>query len=261
MKVYLSIDWDYFIDATATERITLFPDGGNEFVSSGLSDIIWSGRYSGSMLSAAKGFNRKISDMGVLKEEYDLLKKYLARQVGYVESMGVAESHSMAYSMFSADLEKNEQCVIINIDFHHDLYTNTEGSVDCGNWLTELYREGKVSKLHWVAREDSEELPDGYISCSAVQRTKDLASVLAQYPEVEGIFICRSGVWSPPHLDSKLIGLIKAFSGSHNQATSSMKNRYTKQFKFAVEQAYAQDKWMHEQFNAIKNKKKGVSEV
>lgn len=44
MKTFLSIDWDYFIGASANERILLFPDGGNEnlqrlcWILSGLQD-------------------------------------------------------------------------------------------------------------------------------------------------------------------------------------------------------------------------------
>ena len=33
MKI-LSIDWDYFIEATAEQRCTLFPDGGSENIPS-----------------------------------------------------------------------------------------------------------------------------------------------------------------------------------------------------------------------------------
>ena len=33
MKRILSLDWDYFVNATAAQRYTLFPDGGNENIS------------------------------------------------------------------------------------------------------------------------------------------------------------------------------------------------------------------------------------
>ena len=41
----LSIDWDYFIKATANEREFMFPDGGNEDLPESVQNSVWASHY------------------------------------------------------------------------------------------------------------------------------------------------------------------------------------------------------------------------
>ena len=46
MKRFVSIDWDFFIDATAEERLLMFPDGGTENLPDSIKKYVWDSRYS-----------------------------------------------------------------------------------------------------------------------------------------------------------------------------------------------------------------------
>lgn len=224
MKTFLSIDWDYFIGASAKERILLFPDGGNENLPAFVLDIIWASRYGGSERFAERHSDvRRIADIGVLESELKILE-------GFIEKCGVpvvaAESHKEAYSVFTRMLGAKEKCDVVNIVYHHDVYKNREGSVDCGNWLSELHRVGKVNNLIWVARDDSDEAPKDFKKKMTVRT--DMAKVLSDMAVPDCIFICRSGAWSPPHLDARLNDLLeKVYS-------EPLPDRYTNEFKEGV---------------------------
>ena len=232
MKTFLSIDWDYFIDATANERAMMFPDGGNEKYTDFLLNIIWTIRYEGSMRAAEHSSEyRKMTDIGVLENELQMLTNYL-------EERGlravVAESHREAHDLFLEQLGTNEKFNLVNIDFHHDLYKNRAGIVDCGNWISELLSAGRINHLTWVARSDSDETPEPHNTNKQITRTFDLEAVLSAMDEPDCVFICRSGVWSPPHLDTRLNGLIT------KAEAEPMFVRYTKEFKKEVDDYHEQ---------------------
>lgn len=73
----LSLDWDYFIDATADERFALFPDGGNENMPYGLQNIIWNGRY----MSHNNPELKQLKDIGIKQGEPTTLYKLLKHTV------------------------------------------------------------------------------------------------------------------------------------------------------------------------------------
>lgn len=226
MKTFLSIDWDYFIDATAYERAMMFPDGGNENLPDFLLDLIWISRYEGSIRAAEHRMEmRRITDIGVLEKELQLLTDYL-------EERGlravVAESHREAHDLFLSHLSAKEKFNLVNIDFHHDLYKNRAGIVDCGNWISELLSAKRINELTWVARSDSGELPKLHDKNKYITVTDDLGAVLSAMDEPDCVFICRSGVWSPPHLDERLNELIIKADAE------PLFDRYTKEFKEEV---------------------------
>lgn len=232
MKTFLSIDWDYFIDATANERAMMFPDGGNENLPDFLLNIIWITRYEGSMRAAEHSSEmRKITDIGVLEKELQML-------INYLEERGlravVAESHSEAHDLFLSQLSSKEKFNLVNIDFHHDLYKNRAGIVDCGNWISELLSAGRINHLTWVARSDSDELPKPHNNNKQITRTFELEQVLSAMDEPDCVFICRSGVWSPPHLDKRLNDLVTRVDAE------PLHDRYTKEFKEEVNSQHEQ---------------------
>lgn len=190
----LSIDWDYFINATATQRALLFPDGGNENISYTLQDFIWDSRYSGSP---------ELKDIDILRDDYftahhiifNFYSEAYPRRV-----MMVTVSHRWIYDFIKQFTKKNEQFEVYNIDFHHDMYNfrNEEGEVHCGNWVNCLFKERPNMKYFWIKREDSDtELPIGRRPPCETKKLKDIEDL-----SFDAIFICRSDCWSPPHLDN-----------------------------------------------------------
>lgn len=202
MKRVLSVDWDYFINATAHQRAMLFPDGGNENISYTLQDFIWNSHYS-SPRSA------ELRNIGILKREYnlthDILRKFVDK---YLHSwianphreVLVAVSHRWIYDFVIERTRAKEEFEVYNVDFHHDMYhlRSKDQEVNCGNWVNCLLEKRPKMKYHWVKREDSDDevLGGAKVDCADC-KLRDLADL-----EFDYVFICRSDCWSPPHLDS-----------------------------------------------------------
>lgn len=197
MKRILSIDWDYFINATDVQRYMLFPDGGNENISYELQDFIWNSRYA----------NPKLKTIGVLKNDYelihDMLRKFTAKCL--LNSSENTEalctvSHKCIYYFIMQRTDKDEEFEVYNVDFHHDMYCykTREQEVNCGNWVNCLIEQRPNTQYYWIKREDSDdEVIGGYkVPCEVktLEEIKDL--------DFDYVFICRSDCWSPPHLDN-----------------------------------------------------------
>lgn len=209
----LSIDWDYFPRATMEDRLEMFPDGGNEDIDSNLLDFIWQGRY-----ASFDRLDKIETDLGELDELYRKLDRYADTNTPIM----VSDSHRYMYGFTTALSSLHDMVHVYNIDFHHDLYGIVKGDndVDCGNWGNWLYERGGVgedSSYVWVSREDSDG-PEGgmpgYASrCVGIQG-------LELPDHIDGIYICRSGVWSPPHLDSGFIQMYTRVMATINPENS-----------------------------------------
>lgn len=202
MKRILSIDWDYFINATAVQRVLLFPDGGNENISYTLQDFIWNSHYS-SPASA------ELRNIGILAIEYNTIHNILRKFIDKYLYSNVANphrevlvtvSHRWIYDFIIKRTKKNEEFEVYNVDFHHDMYNlkTKDQEVNCGNWVNCLFEKRHRMNYYWVAREDSERkvLGGEPVECKSID-LKDLENLDFDY-----VFICRSDCWSPPHLDT-----------------------------------------------------------
>lgn len=199
MKRFLSIDWDFFIDATAEERIILFPDGGNENLATSLREYIWDSRYRDPKLE-------KITvDMDALKYVQKLCRAFCGECC-------ITESHKYAFDFIMENTTPDERFEVYNIDFHHDLYDFGHKRVNCGNWVTKLREKRPNMKYVWVSRPDSEKLSQVDVEVSILQMSFD-AFVSRCGSDYEGlfdhIFLCRSDMWSPPHLDKYFRRLVR----------------------------------------------------
>jgi hypothetical protein len=204
MKRILSIDWDYFVDVNDKERTLLFPDGGTEFISGTLSDMIWGMRYLDSIRFNEKSPNefRKLTDIPI-KPEYKKLRKVIRDQDSSVPVM-VVDSHSHIVQFLEDVYPDETDFEIYNIDFHHDIYGTSRGEdINCGNWLRILIESGKVSKVVWVRDKDSDMYEKD--KSLGVEDVLDFDVLVGLGFEV--IYLCRSCVWSPPHLDKWFISI------------------------------------------------------
>lgn len=200
MKRILSLDWDYFVNATAAQRYTLFPDGGNENISYELQDFIWNSHYACSP---------ELREIEVLKDDYktmfDILKRFSNK---YVTSpvanpnrkVLITVSHRWCYEFILQRTNEDEEFELYNVDFHHDMYhyRTPDERVNCGNWVNCLFEQRPNMKYSWIKREDSDENTIGgeKAPCN-ICTLKELEGLDFDY-----IFICRSDCWSPPHLDT-----------------------------------------------------------
>lgn len=131
-------------------------------------------------------------------------KKLRARKIG---RMMVAESHRHAYDFFRERwLRQGEPDVLVHIDAHHDLWPWTPGQPhSCGNWLTRLLAETPVPTTVVYPGWKDHGL-DGPAHGPAL--LTDWQSW--QEPEpltIRNVFLCRSGVWVPPHHDERFLSL------------------------------------------------------
>ena len=211
MATILSVDWDYFLAATTGERITMFPDGGNENLIIPLQNYVWLTQYATSIIKAEK-FGSKImtdikADNSELDNLYDLIKKHKKKNT----KMSVYESHKNIADIFKIDEFICDNHDVINIDYHHDCFnTSDDSNVNCGNWGKLLLEQGKIKNLYWVKREDSDDDNIAFIKkiyCGIQELFNDNDSHIFE-DGIDHIFICRSAVWTPPHLDDKFIQMV-----------------------------------------------------
>lgn len=235
----LSIDWDFLVNATLEQRMMLFPDCCNERYPSYLQDVIWSSRYA---------FNRdnELEQISVDNEALEALKNYISRTCDKTTFCTVWDSHTNLYDEILSRFKGTGSLKIVNVDFHHDMYSSEINEVDCGNWVTFLY-EGKNNYTSrrtrkpnskdsyvWVAREDSD----------ALEESKDYMSIKSIYDlensedeKFDLLFICRSSMWSPPHLDDEFEKLCSWVNCNITRAEMNLTaSRYTDSFRKHVKE-------------------------
>lgn len=187
----LSVDWDYFIQATITERAMFFPDGGD--YAGEIERTIWATHYVRDGLSAIK----------VSRKELNRLKECIANSKETCKSVMLCNSHIHLYDFITRQVSPDNHIDLYNIDFHHDVYTDSyKRRIDCGNWLIHLRAKYPDLNARWVARETSDR-------SRMLFPLKEVSYSRACANAYDYIFVCRSGLYSPPHLDKEFC---KAFS-------------------------------------------------
>jgi hypothetical protein len=218
------------VDASINERATLFPDGGNEHLPNNVSDFIWTVRYLDSFRIAKQTTSlRYIRDMKV-RPEYNVIRDYFRSKTVPISCF--SESHVYIYDFIKRLEWVNVE--IINIDHHHDMYSYNNSDINCGNWLTSLINEGICTKAVWIKNEDSCE--GDMKECDILTIHKDIKKAL-KITNYDAVFLCRSRTWSPPHLDTRFISLMKFIEdrsmkkGKSYNLIEIRKNRFEKQKK------------------------------
>lgn len=185
----LSIDFDYFIDASSQVRDMYFPNVNDEIANNKLQSM-WEERYLR---------YPELKKIGVIDDFY-ILKKFLMELNIPKGNFIKADSHKYIKNIIER-LPGILQLMMVNIDFHHDYYHYYKGSdyCNCGNWLRRVMEERPDIKVKWIRRKDSQiYCLDGIVP---FEHTEDIKSIYNE--KFDYVFLCRSPEWSPPHLKNK----------------------------------------------------------
>ena len=216
----LSIDWDYFFNCTDEFRAVYFPDGGNEKIGTAMSTWIWSKRYAE---------NPDIENVKIKEKDLDILKSIIDKNKNMYYYI-CADSHKhLGEFILTESMEvklKDEDIEIVNIDHHHDAF-NVGEELNCGNWVNKVIEKYPKTKVEWIKNIDSQPSNNEYITEITWQDLKDQEEVF------DIVYLCRSGVWSPPHLD-KQFGVLQRYINKRAGATifrEEIPNRWDEDFK------------------------------
>jgi len=196
----LSIDFDYFIDASSQDRENYFPNGRDEIPSNKLNSM-WEERYLR---------YPELKKVGII-DDYYFLKTFLMNLNIPKENIIKADSHKYIKNLIEK-LPRILQLLIVNIDFHHDYYHYYKGSdnCNCGNWLRRVIEERPDTKVKWIRRKDSQ-----IYSLEGIfpfEHTEDIKSICTD--KFDYVFLCRSPEWSPTHLSGKFEELASSISNN-----------------------------------------------
>lgn len=239
-KLFLSLDWDYFVGASKEDMEDHFPASFVHY-SEGVCSDEWRDVYDD---------HPHLFKVKPRPEYYALLSivhTAAANKPGVplFEKLHVCVSHADMYAFILSNLTPEDTCDLLHVDFHHDCFIGM-GELDCGNWLRcvkELDKKNAIESV-WFAPDGCLESPSGMgehmkdylngIFSRIVTRPKDGAHALeapdrffetfepymAQGEEVY-VFLCRSDQWTPPHLDGYFHDLSKVLN-SYSKTTESV---------------------------------------
>jgi hypothetical protein len=147
-----------------------------------------------------------MKSIDLMQDELDKFENLLISQKKDTPVM-ITNSHVHAFDFIEDLSEDINKISIVNVDMHHDL-VNNNNALDCGNWLSFLIRErenrGQSTGFRWVTNPVS---LDNYGLDDVFAKGGDLEGYaldnLDKIKDVkfDGIFLCRSDTWTPPHLD------------------------------------------------------------
>ena len=228
MLKILSIDWDYFPNCDTKTRIRHFPDGNNENVPEIIDTISWAMHYA---------TYPKLKNIGVREAEYQYLIELFKTISGNENiQMYFSNIHKLAYHVIKDAIEDNPNITamqVINIDYHHDLYDFTPDFVDSGNWIMRLDKDlppNIYKEYIWIANPDSDF--DTWNKSKLEHKQIFHPPFIHPLCDVIGddfdiIYISKSSVWSPPHLDKYLVDLISILNPDISERVG---DRYTSDF-------------------------------
>lgn len=126
---------------------------------------------------------------------------------------------------------------LVNIDMHHDLI-NDNFRIDCGNWISyvinKLRKNNIKTKITWICNQVSLDIYN-LKQDEFKEYGMEIHTNLSPLKDItwELIFLCRSDIWLPPHLDEpfqQLANFIIDHSISADMEEGILDIRYTKDF-------------------------------
>lgn len=195
----LSIDYDYFIDATEDQIRSCFPDPID--VHPTISTNIWNLHY------LTQG--DEIKSIGLRSSEYrKLMSKLQSDITAGLCTFSYTHEDILQGIEYLAQYRKFDKVIVNHIDSHPDTGKITCGGLHCGNWVTYLKSMIKEVEVNWISNEIVYEMQ--------IINTKLLSSIkfgiddLTPILHYDLIFLCRSDQWVPPHLDQQFTDMVYA---------------------------------------------------
>ena len=165
----LSIDYDFFQTVDIDTLATCYPDGHD--LPTEIANVIWATYY------AASFTRRKLEKVGVDAEKDFIMDEYKSGEY--------------------------KRLNLVNIDMHHDMFNENE-TVDCGNWVSHIVKEIPKTRIKWISNPVSKEAY-GLTDRKFEIIENDFESIRDKKWDL--IFLCRSDIWTPPHLDREFIDI------------------------------------------------------
>lgn len=186
----LSIDFDYFQNIPDKNILYSYPDGHD--LCTELSMFMWSNVY------AYKKTADRIKSVGINQSDLQAVEEIIDTANPYTPNW-IVNSHIHMYDVVKTARNEHPDADIhvYNMDLHHDCFGHSK-QLGCGNWVLHVIQDFNVS-VTWIANPTGLELCDipEILKDSTVTSIQDLDTKTFDF-----IFLCRSDVWLPPHLDS-----------------------------------------------------------
>lgn len=235
MKRFLSIDYDYFQTPSKEIIQGCYPDGID--LPTSTSNIVWGLKYA--------EFDKQLRSVDLNWDEIEMAQQIFLNQKPDIPVM-VAQSHINAYDFVFDHSKENEKIVLVNVDMHHDYFNDNE-ELDCGNWIRKISEkiEDKLKWL-WIAN------PVG-LECYGFSKEDTEGIILKTLADIkdktfDGIFLCRSDQWSPPHLDYGFTELLYTLSEHFDNVLVQqgiLKPRTEDVIKIAAQMKAVQNRQLH----------------
>jgi hypothetical protein len=189
----------------------LYPQGLPDFCPEDIVNEAWARPYA--------EHRDDMFSIGVAKDFVEPLSRIINGHKGWFLA---CENHaSIVNAIFELELSDSSRPTIDlkHIDFHHDMCLwGTGGGVNCSNWVNKCLRVYKERFTHfWFHRLESDfKTLGGEVDCRKIPLHIVDFDAMGEQP-FDMIFVCRSGVYSPPHLDYDfiryMIPTVQAVSG------------------------------------------------
>ena len=213
MKRILSIDWDFFIKEDPMLDMGHREDG---FFLNGMWEIreaTWHEPVEKTLPMVEKPLVVAL----VLRDRFSVNEHTQA---------ATAESHAPIFD-WAKKIAGDDKLEIINVDAHHDIsYKTGFGVADCGNWAGRLMAEGVLKNYtiiypDWrVKHPETSKMadllkipPKKLLVNISVWYWQDWVDQNRKVKPIDGIYVCRSGCWTPPCYDEKFNDFCKVMTG------------------------------------------------
>lgn len=235
-QTYVSIDWDFFCARPQAPRTPGYLDApyGSEEQGDWLRDLAWNERVEQARAAGVDLAQHFGMVAGPSPRE---MTTTLATHLDLAGSpLQVADSHRHAYEAVAA---YGRPLDVVSFDAHHDLGYSAERTdaeeeytrFGCDSWLLWALRHGHASRVtvvlpDWLDTSRDDNTPEQFLGAQARQVTIVRYSEWAEsaharhWPHVAGMFLARSGWWSPPWCDRDLQDLHEHLTQAGVQTTS-----------------------------------------
>lgn len=235
----LSIDFDFFQNVEEHVIREHYPDGCD--LSTELSIFVWGSHY------ANKHSEQAIRDITINKNRLNELFEILSNNAKNNPKILICNSHKHIYDFILENYKdsKSTRLNLVNIDMHHDMF-NDNDELDCGNWVNHITKALPNYQLTWIANPIS--LSAYNMDASEFHMVKhDFESIKSTNFDL--IFLCRSDIWTPPHLDEYFHNIVNYIAAIYDNVLIENQVSKPREFEDYVKQIKQTYKEMERKYN------------